>query len=69
MGHYHVQTDKTDPGPALQWDMLVSGAQKLIAQAKAHHVNEHWIEKPPVPDSYKPATTQPTMASIAKSGS
>jgi N-acetyl-anhydromuramyl-L-alanine amidase AmpD len=20
MGHYHVQTNKTDPGPALDWD-------------------------------------------------
>lgn len=69
LGHYHIQLDKTDPGPALQWDMLISGAQKLIAQAKAHHLNEHWMEKPPVPDSYKPTTTQPTMASIAKSGS
>ncbi|EEF61699.1 N-acetylmuramoyl-L-alanine amidase [Pedosphaera parvula] len=29
MGHYHVQTDKVDPGPALQWDRLITKAQKL----------------------------------------
>jgi len=30
LGHYHVQTDKADPGPALQWDTLVVGARKLM---------------------------------------
>jgi len=29
LGHYHVQTNKTDPGPALQWDKLIEGARKL----------------------------------------
>jgi N-acetyl-anhydromuramyl-L-alanine amidase AmpD len=29
MGHYHIQTDKVDPGPALQWDHLITKAQKL----------------------------------------
>lgn len=26
LGHYHVQTNKVDPGPAFQWDRLISGA-------------------------------------------
>lgn len=30
MGHYHIQTNKTDPGPAFQWDYVVGGAQKLL---------------------------------------
>jgi hypothetical protein len=30
MGHYHVQTNKTDPGPALDWDLVIGGARKLI---------------------------------------
>ncbi len=30
MGHYHVQTNKTDPGPAFDWDRVVNGARKLI---------------------------------------
>ncbi len=30
MGHYHIQTNKTDPGPALQWDKLIGGARSLL---------------------------------------
>ena len=30
LGHYHIQTNKNDPGPALQWDYLIGGAQKLL---------------------------------------
>jgi len=29
LGHYHIQTNKTDPGPALQWEKLIKGAQAL----------------------------------------
>jgi N-acetyl-anhydromuramyl-L-alanine amidase AmpD len=32
LGHYHVQTNKVDPGPAFQWDRLIDGARKLKAQ-------------------------------------
>lgn len=30
LGHYHVQADKSDPGPAMQWDRVIEGARKLI---------------------------------------
>jgi N-acetyl-anhydromuramyl-L-alanine amidase AmpD len=30
LGHYHVQTDKSDPGPALQWDYVVGEARHLM---------------------------------------
>jgi len=30
MGHYHVQTNKTDPGPALDWDYLIGNARQLM---------------------------------------
>ncbi|MCA9184961.1 MAG: peptidoglycan recognition family protein [Pirellulaceae bacterium] len=30
LGHYHIQTNKTDPGPALQWDRVIDGAAKLM---------------------------------------
>jgi len=30
MGHYHIQTNKTDPGPALQWDYIIDGARRLM---------------------------------------
>lgn len=30
LGHYHIQTNKVDPGPAFQWDRLVQEARKLM---------------------------------------
>jgi N-acetyl-anhydromuramyl-L-alanine amidase AmpD len=30
IGHYHIQTNKTDPGPALDWDYVIGHARKLI---------------------------------------
>ena len=33
LGHYHVQTNKTDPGPALQWDKLINDARREIGLA------------------------------------
>ena len=32
LGHYHVQTNKSDPGPALQWDLVIGGARKEMAR-------------------------------------
>jgi N-acetylmuramoyl-L-alanine amidase len=32
LGHYHVQTNKVDPGPAFQWDRLIDSARKLMAK-------------------------------------
>lgn len=30
LGHYHIQTDKVDPGPAFQWDYVIGGARKIL---------------------------------------
>ena len=30
LGHYHIQTNKQDPGPALQWDKVIDGARALL---------------------------------------
>jgi N-acetyl-anhydromuramyl-L-alanine amidase AmpD len=30
LGHYHIQSNKVDPGPALQWDKLIGGSRKLL---------------------------------------
>jgi N-acetylmuramoyl-L-alanine amidase len=30
LGHYHVQLNKVDPGPAFQWDRVVDGARALM---------------------------------------
>jgi N-acetylmuramoyl-L-alanine amidase len=32
LGHYHVQTNKTDPGPAFQWDKVINGAKELMGK-------------------------------------
>jgi N-acetyl-anhydromuramyl-L-alanine amidase AmpD len=30
LGHYHVQSNKEDPGPALQWDYVIGQARRLM---------------------------------------
>jgi N-acetylmuramoyl-L-alanine amidase len=30
LGHFHVQTDKVDPGPAFNWERVIGGAQLLL---------------------------------------
>ncbi len=30
LGHYHIQTNKTDPGPAFDWDRLIGGARREL---------------------------------------
>ncbi len=30
LGHYHVQKEKVDPGPAMQWDRLIDSSKKLM---------------------------------------
>jgi N-acetylmuramoyl-L-alanine amidase len=30
LGHFHIQTDKVDPGPAFQWDYVIGHAQCLL---------------------------------------
>ncbi|MBI1840558.1 MAG: N-acetylmuramoyl-L-alanine amidase [Verrucomicrobia bacterium] len=30
LGHFHIQTDKVDPGPAFDWQGVISGARNLM---------------------------------------
>jgi N-acetyl-anhydromuramyl-L-alanine amidase AmpD len=32
LGHFHIQANKVDPGPALQWDRVINGARELLGQ-------------------------------------
>lgn len=32
LGHFHIQTNKTDPGPAFQWDRVIDGARELLSE-------------------------------------
>jgi N-acetyl-anhydromuramyl-L-alanine amidase AmpD len=31
LGHFHIQTNKTDPGPAFDWERVIGGAKKILA--------------------------------------
>lgn len=31
LGHYHVQKNKIDPGPAFQWQRVINGANELLS--------------------------------------
>ncbi len=35
LGHYHVQKNKTDPGPAFQWERVIEGARRLLSAPPA----------------------------------
>jgi len=35
LGHFHVQSNKVDPGPAFQWDFVIDGARKLLGPGPA----------------------------------
>ncbi|MDB6020414.1 MAG: negative regulator of beta-lactamase expression [Pedosphaera sp.] len=30
LGHYHIQTNKEDPGPAFNWDYVIGNARKVL---------------------------------------
>jgi N-acetyl-anhydromuramyl-L-alanine amidase AmpD len=45
MGHYHVQTNKTDPGPAFDWNKVIGGARKLMS-AGAMKANKSMLGQP-----------------------
>jgi N-acetylmuramoyl-L-alanine amidase len=36
LGHYHIQTNKTDPGPALQWDYVIGKARQILHKPADH---------------------------------
>lgn len=35
LGHYHVQENKTDPGPAMDWDYLLEGTRQQLQSIRA----------------------------------
>ena len=32
LGHFHIQTNKVDPGPALDWDHVIGNARRLMGE-------------------------------------
>ncbi len=43
LGHYHVQTDKVDPGPALQWDYVIDKARHYMKELPVRTVKGETI--------------------------
>ena len=35
LGHYHVQLNKVDPGPAFQWDTVIDAARRLMRNGRS----------------------------------
>jgi N-acetyl-anhydromuramyl-L-alanine amidase AmpD len=47
LGHYHVQTNKVDPGPALQWDYVIGEARRLMKEKPQRNVKgEFMLNRP-----------------------
>ncbi len=36
LGHFHIQTNKVDPGPALQWDYVIGKAREILREPPVH---------------------------------
>jgi N-acetyl-anhydromuramyl-L-alanine amidase AmpD len=34
IGHYHIQKNKTDPGPALQWERVIRDARRIMEESR-----------------------------------
>jgi N-acetylmuramoyl-L-alanine amidase len=44
LGHYHIQKNKNDPGPAFDWDRVVGGAKAILAKKTAPKSPSHGAE-------------------------
>lgn len=69
LGHYHVQTEKQDPGPAMQWEWLLRQARKqMTRQALAANRNTRGRPAKFIPSALKrPATTRAAGATTRSS--
>ena len=61
LGHFHVQRNKQDPGPAFQWDRVIGGARKLMSK-EALAKNERMRGKAVAVRSDRGTGARPTTA-------
>ncbi|HOC56836.1 MAG TPA: N-acetylmuramoyl-L-alanine amidase [Verrucomicrobiota bacterium] len=40
LGHFHIQTNKVDPGPAFQWDYIIGNARRFLHRGLSPMANE-----------------------------
>ena len=64
MGHYHIQTEKQDPGPAFQWDRVIYGAQSLMTE-EAKRYNREAMGHPALPVNNAPILAPSTTMRAA----
>ncbi len=64
IGHYHVQKNKSDPGPAFQWDHVIDSARKLMGKPRKSAAGT--IRSEPHGGPTTAPTTQPTARATAK---
>jgi PBP4 family serine-type D-alanyl-D-alanine carboxypeptidase len=57
LGHYHVQTNKSDPGPAFQWDYVIDNARKRMG--KPPKPQKGTVDTTTTPSS-QPTKSEPT---------
>lgn len=46
LGHYHIQTNKIDPGPAVQWDRIISDARAYMHDSRRAGDPVEWPMSP-----------------------
>lgn len=39
LGHFHIQTNKVDPGPAFQWDRVVEQARRQMGASRGARIS------------------------------
>lgn len=49
IGHFHIQANKVDPGPAFQWDRVIAGARALHANLGADIPDHEQTVSTPAP--------------------
>ncbi len=57
VGHYHVTSNKSDPGNAFQWDYVIDNARKLMGKPPKPRRGK--VSTPPTPPATQP-TTRPS---------
>ena len=60
IGHFHVQENKQDPGPAFDWDRVVNGARKLMSRQALQRMESE--RGKPVREVKRAPTTRPATA-------
>ncbi|HEV2293164.1 MAG TPA: peptidoglycan recognition family protein [Tepidisphaeraceae bacterium] len=65
LGHYHVTSNKSDPGPAFQWDYVIDNARKLMG--KPPKPKRGKVTTPPTEPMTRP-TTQPSGVAMSDGG-